>query len=84
MEWIDPVKSEIISEDYVPWVGEGVHEENSLFTKTIRNVLMRGATSITKKLSVDSHLPARVVGRRGGYCSLMFMGSMEPGIKRAR
>lgn len=42
------------------------------------------STSITKKLSVDSHLPARVVGRRGGYCSLMFMGSMEPGIKRAR
>lgn len=43
LEWIDPVRSEIISEDYVPWVGEGVHEENSLFTKTIRNVLMRGA-----------------------------------------
>ena len=42
------------------------------------------STSITKKLSVDSHLLARVEGRRGGYCSLMFMGSMEPGIKRAR
>lgn len=42
------------------------------------------STSITKKLSVDSHLLTRVEGRRGGYCSLMFMGSMESEIKRAR